>query len=425
MLLQGLLVLLVTCPFSQLFEIHVPHHKIKNPIFLNVPRDTEVKLDSLSVANKVANASNHFGLALYNALSRYGNLFISPFSLLTVLSMTYLGAQGNTAQQMSFALGYRHVGLDRAGVLNGLEQATSLLNSQGNGYDLEVANAVLVQRDFHILDSYRQALTSNLDASLQEVDFQTEGQKVVDEVNSWASRHTKNKIQNLLTKPLPSNSRLALLNAVYFKGTWQTMFDKKLTKTGTFYNNGRTPTEVNMMEIKSKFKFFNDPRLDVYAIEMPYIGNHVSMLILLPHKRNGLPALETALSVPYLENVYATLQKKDVFVKMPQFELEEKYEDDMKRALQAMGMSDVFHSGRANLAGITGHPDLYLNKVVHKTYVKVNEEGSEAAAVSVAVGVVRIGGSIAPQFVVDHPFIVVIRNSRTGLILFLGRVAEL
>ncbi|XP_013776699.1 leukocyte elastase inhibitor C-like [Limulus polyphemus] len=424
MLLQCLLVLLVTCPFGQLFEIQVPRSTIKNPILLDVPRNTEDKSDSLSDAIKVTNASNHFGLALYHVLSRSGNLFISPFSLSAVLTMTYLGAQDTTAQQMSSVLGYRPVGLKSAGVLNGLQEATNLLNSQENGYDLEIANAVLVQRSFNVLKSYRQALTRELNATLQEVDFQTEGEKVVNEVNSWASHRTKNKIQNLLTKPLPSNSRLALLNAVYFKGTWQTMFDKKLTKTGTFYNNGLIPTRVNMMEIKTKFKFFNDPNLDVYAIEMPYTGHHMSMLILLPHNRNGLPALERALSVPYLENVYATLQEKNVFVRMPQFKLEEKYED-IKRTLQALGMSDVFDEQRANLAGITGHRDLYLNKVVHKTHVEVNEEGSVATAVSFGVSIVRIGGNIAPQFVIDHPFIFLIRDSRTGLILFIGRVAEL
>ncbi|XP_013777523.1 leukocyte elastase inhibitor-like [Limulus polyphemus] len=423
MMILGLLILLVTCPFSLLFEFH--HFDTQKKELLEKLGDTGIHLDSLSGAIKVTNASNNFGLTLYHALPDSGNLFISPFSLSTVLTMAYLGARNSTAQQMSYALGYSRVGLDASGVLSGLQQTNDLLNSQKNSYDLEAANAVLVQRGLGLLAVYQQALTEYLGAVLQEVDFATEEVKVQYEVNSWASRQTKNKISKLLDKPLPKDSLLALLNAVYFKGTWQTMFDQKLTQSETFYNNGRTPVTVRMMHSKSKFPFFYDSKLGVYALEMPYRGSHISMLILLPDNRNGLLHLEDALSIPYLQNIYNRLQDRRVEVAMPRFKLEAKYEDDLKRTLQQMGMSDVFDPSRANLAGITRQRGLYLTKVIHKSYIEVNEEGSEAAAVSVVVGAERIGGRNDEQFIANHPFIFLIRDYRTGLILFLGRVNEL
>jgi serpin B len=265
-------------------------------------------------------------------------------------------------------------------------------------------------------------------AGLQEVDFANATEESRHTINTWVAQKTKDKIQDLLSPGLlTSDTKFVLTNAAYFKADWEMPFDKNLTKEKLFSITATQQVQVPMMHLpKAYFRYTKLDELQV--LELPYIGNKLSMVILLPKQVDGLADLESRLTPKNLENWlsfsevrYDDDASKGVKVWLPKFKMSSKF--NLKEVLSNMGMRLAFIDGAANFSGINDKARLAISEVVHKAFVDVNEEGTEAAAATAVIGGTR-GGGQPPSFVVDHPFLFLIRDNQSGSILFIGRVVN-
>ncbi|MGA2323343.1 MAG: serpin family protein [Sedimentisphaerales bacterium] len=369
----------------------------------------------------VVAGNNKFAFELYGKLeSQQGNLFLSPYSISTALAMTSAGARGQTEKQMAETLCFAPMKNEQFHKIFG--EVIGQLNASGKkgGYELVVANALWGQKDYKFLPEFLTLVRENYGGDLQQVDFvkQTEPARKI--INAWVENKTKDKIKELI-KPgmLDSTTRLVLTNAIYFKGKWANQFAPVLTKDSPFILLGGEKVNVPMMNQTEKFGYREVNNIQV--LEMPYVNNDLSMVVLLPKKLDGISELEKDLNNDNLVRWIDDLHKRKVQVFLPKFKMTSEFE--LARVLGAMGMPIAF-SDKADFSGMNGNYELSISAVVHKAYVDVNEEGTEAAA---ATGVGVIATSIEappPVFKADHPFIFLIRDNQTGSILFMGRTAN-
>jgi serine protease inhibitor len=370
---------------------------------------------------KVVEGNNRFALDLYGRLrDRPGNLFMSPYSLSTALAMTYAGARGETAEQMAATL---HLSLPPGT----LHAAFAALERQIKGgdrrpYKLSVANALWGQEGEDFLPDFLKLLAENYEAGLRQVDFRSVEQ-ACRTINNWVEEQTGGKIKDLLQPPhLSPNTSLVLTNAIYFKGDWASPFPKGATKDEMFAVTEDKRVPVPMMHRTGRLNYRDGG--DFHVLDLPYAGNDLSMVILLPKKVDGLARFEESLTSEKLSAWLAKLGPHRVDVALPKFKVEAGFE--LQKALPAMGMTLAF-TRSADFSGIDGKRDLFISAVIHKAFVDVNEEGTEAAAAT-AVVIARPAAVVRPEPVVefraDHPFAFLIRHNRSGSILFLGRVTN-
>ncbi|MCK4307062.1 serpin family protein [candidate division WOR-3 bacterium] len=377
-----------------------------------------VALSDVTDADKktVVDGNNMFALELYTELKEQeGNLFFSPYSISTALAMTYAGARGNTEKQMAEVL---HFELSQKCLHPTFHSLISQLNAQGKGYQLNIANALWGQKGYGFLEEFLELTKANYGAGLNEVDFVRDAESARKTINAWVEEQTKDKIKDLI-KPgiLDALTVLVLTNAIYFKGNWASQFKKKETKDSKFYVRANKTVKVPMMYQKEKFKYMETDGFQ--AIELPYVDNELSMVILLPKKREGLVELENSLNVDSLNKWLGNLRKQEVTIYLPKFKMTSEFR--LEEVLASMGMPDAF-SGQADFSGMIGRKELFISAVIHKAFVDVNEEGTEAAA---ATAVVMAKGTVPVfRFRADHPFIFLIRDISSGSILFLGRVVN-
>jgi serpin B len=298
----------------------------------------------------------------------------------------------------------------------------SRLNQAGQigGFELVVANALWGQKGYKFKDDFLTLVKTNYDGNLELVDFAKQTEEARKTINDWVENKTKDKIKELI-KPgmLDTTTRLVLTNAIYFKGKWAVQFKPELTRDAPFTLPGGEKVTVPMMNQTGNFGYMETDTIQI--LEMPYVGNGLSMVILLPRKPDGVEDLEKELTSDNLAGWLTKLRKREVQVFVPKFKMTSEF--SLGDTLSAMGMPDAF-STKADFSGMTGSRDLFISAVVHKAYVDVYEEGTEAAA---ATGVGMKLTSIAPPppvFRADHPFIFLIRDNQTGSILFLGRCAN-
>jgi serpin B len=363
--------------------------------------------------------NNKFALNLYqNLKTNEGNLFLSPYSISTALAMTYAGAKGQTEKQMAEALCFAPMKNEQFHKVFG--EIIKQLNSAGekDGYELVVANALWEQKDYKFLPEYLSLVKTKYEGNLEEVDFKTQAEAVRKTINTWVENKTKDKIKELI-KPgmLDSATRLVLTNAIYFKGKWATPFKPEHTQDSPFVLLGGQKVNVPTMNQTSRFGYAEIN--DVQVLEMPYVNNDLSMVVLLPKQADGVKTLEKELVSDNLAGWLANMHKREVRVFFPRFKMASEF--GLGKILSAMGMPDAF-SGKADFSGITGNRDLFISAVVHKAYVDVNEEGTEAAAATGVTMKLTSIGTPPPVFKADHPFIFLIRDNQTGSILFLGRL---
>jgi serpin B len=362
-----------------------------------------------------------FAVDLYHQLrSVEGNLFFSPYSISTALAMTYAGARGNTEAQMARVLHFDLDHLTQEALHNAfaaLEQHMAQIQGKGD-VALHVANSLWPQAGYAFLAAFIDLCRRCYGVTITSVDYAADTESARQQINAWVEEKTREKIKELL-KPrhVTPLTTLVLVNAIYFKGNWASQFDKRRTRDGNFYLNAQGLVKAPMMEQKARFSY--DETSDLQVLEMPYVGGDLSMLVLLPCERDGLPALEAALSVDDLALWTQRLRPIEVQVVLPRFKLSGEF--DLRKTLQAMGMVDAF--GAADFSGMTGQRGLVISEVVHKAFVDVNEEGTEAAAAT-AVLMARSIPPPTPVFRADHPFLFLIRENSTGSILFLGRVVD-
>ncbi len=385
------------------------------------------KMDSADPVRVLVQGNNSFALDLYAQLRRGdGNRFVSPFSISSALAMTYAGARGDTAREMAKALHFTlppdqlHPSFNR--LITEIHGHNTPASAQQPAIQLFTANALWAQRGEPILGDYQQQIETDYQGGIFPVDFRLATETARQTINDWVEKQTKGKIEQLL-KPgrLRASTVLVLTNAIYFKGLWESQFLKQHTVSDTFRLSARESLRVDMMNQTGRFRCLDEGTFQ--ALELPYRGRAISMVILLPKAVDGLAQLEAACSEPRLEAWLAKLASRRVRISLPRFRLTEELE--LKSALSALGMPLAFDGGAADFSGITGRRDMAISAVVHKAFVDVDETGTEAAAAT-AVVMEKKGGAAARTMVfrADHPFLFLIRDNLSGSILFLGRLVR-
>ena len=333
--------------------------------------------------------------------------------------MTFAGAKGETALQMSNTLNFPAGGGFHPQYRNMLQKICS---GSVNGITLDIANGIWAQKNFPFLDSYFDLVKTNYSSELKNVDFKDPGEREAarNEINTWVEKLTRDKIKNLLDpKNLDSNTRLVLVNAIYFYGDWAIPFEKQLTRPGEFFSQGKITVKVPFMNRTGRYNFFENS--EVKVIELPYKDNSASMLIFLPGEKDGLAEFEKSFNYKFYTEAVKSLQMADVSLSLPKFTSSQRI--CLEDVLLKMGMPLAFSPLQADFSGMTGKKDLYISGVIHQAFIKVDEKGTEAAAAT-AVVMVK-GASRMPQIIIfnaDHPFIFLIRDNASGSILFMGRI---
>ncbi|XP_056220325.1 leukocyte elastase inhibitor-like isoform X1 [Seriola aureovittata] len=432
---------------------------------------------SSSSSVPLSKANTAFSLALSKQLSnndKTANIFFSPFSISSGLAMVMLGAGGNTATQISEVLHFTetqqqqeeaqpqmHTSVQSAmqsqiqtriqmqtqiqrtsrlpqyllkclkpqdcqdDVHSGFTQLLSELNKPDAPYALSVANRLYGEQSYQFVEGFLAETKKHYNAELESVNFQSNSEEIRVKINSWVEEQTQGKIKDLLAQHIVDGlSKLVLVNAIYFKGNWNKRFEEDSTVDAQFRINKNDTKPVRMMCQKSKFSHATIPEANFQILLMPYKGNDLSMLIFLPNEiqddTTGLEKLEKELTYEkFVEWTRPDLMgQTEVEVRLPRFKMEETY--DLNDVLKSMGMEDVFNAAKSNFSGMSSANDLVLSKVIHKAFVEVNEEGTEAAAATAAVMTER-SAMIPTMFTADHPFLFFIRHNPTMSVLFAGR----
>ena len=369
----------------------------------------------------VVDGNTKFALNLYQKLKdTEGNLFLSPYSISTVLAMTYAGARDNTAKQMAETM---HFSLDQKQLHPAFAELQATLNTvqQKRKVTLHVANSLWPQKGYPFLKEYLCLTKKYYGVTITPVDYKTARGAASKMINTWVEDKTKKKIKDIIQPGvLDALTRLILVNAIYFKGNWASQFRKSATKDVPFYLTQKESVSVPMMNQEETFGYAEYENIQI--LKLPYIGNDLSMLVLLPKKIDSLADLEKSLTANNLERWRNRLYNKEVYVFLPKFKMTSQFY--LGEMLKSMGMTDAFNDNKANFLGMDGNPNwLYIATVIHKAFVDVNEEGTEAAAAT-AVATKCAGGSPPLVFRADHPFLFLIQDNTTGSILFIGRVVN-
>jgi len=385
-------------------------------------RDTSPNVGASDLATLVDNNSE-FAFDLYQAsIHQGGNLFYSPYSISLALAMTYAGARGETEQQMADTL---HFALQQDRLHPAFNSLDLALASRGEGakgkddkgFRLHIVNAIWGQKDYQFLPEFLDVLAENYGAGLRLLDFVREPDQSRVTINNWVSDQTEGKIKDLIPQGvIDALTRLVLTNAIYFNAAWLNPFDKELTSNGTFHLLDGGDVTVPMMRQTHSFGYATG---DGYqAVELPYDGNQLSMIILLPDS-GKFESFQNSLNASLVNHIVSDLQSQEVDLTMPKFQFESEF--SLADTLAAMGMPVAF-SDEADFSGMTGNRELTITDVVHKAFVSVDEAGTEAAAATAVV----VGLTSAPeqpvQVTVDRPFMFLIRDIETGTILFVGQV---
>jgi serpin B len=375
-------------------------------------------LTAADAADSVVTANNAFACDLYHRLangSATENIFFSPYSLSSALAITYEGARGTTAEEMASVL---HLPENETLRREEFAAVNAGLNHNDAGYTLRTANALWAEETHPFLPEYVETAERYYAANVTNLDFIGDPEASRLTINRWVEEQTEGKIRDLLPGgSISSLTRLVITNAIYFKGTWDLQFDANRTTMEDFRTDSGSTVRVPMMQCTggaAVYPYAQTETLQVLAL--PYAGEgNLSMLVLLP-KDGNLSIAEEALDAENLADLRDSLTRWRVDVFFPKFTFEEEY--GLPKTLAAMGMPTAF-TGAADLSGMDGTHDLFVTGVFHKAFIDVNEEGTEAAA---ATGVAS-GAGLPRVFRADHPFVFLILDDDTGVILFMGRVA--
>jgi serpin B len=370
------------------------------------------------VGEQVSGLSD-FAVEMYQVLVQSNdNLFFSPFSIFTALAMTWAGARENTAVQMAETLHFtekpaqfhRAIG-DLISQLNAVQKETDI--------ELSIANAIWAQKGYQFLDEFFRIVQQSYQADLKQVDFSSAAESARQAINAWVEQQTNEKIKDLLPpKVLNALTRLVLVNAIYFKGFWDNQFKSRDTREMEFWLLTEVAVKVPMMHQEHQFGYWENDWLQI--MEMPYKEESLSLIVLLPKEKTGITDLEQKLNFENMMAWQSRLRKRKVIVFFPKFKIESQF--SLGQTLALMGMPDAFEPELADFSAMVGQKELYISAVIHKAFLEVNEEGTEAAAATgVVVGVTSIAPS-PPIFKADHPFVFFIRDNKSQSILFLGRV---
>ena len=383
-----------------------------------IPDDEEpTPLGNLSFHDAV----NSFAFDIFREVHEVneGNLFISPYSIFTALAMTYEGARGETAEEMANVLNVKQ---DNESFHHYMKNLYEVLNTKNEEYNISTANALWVKENLQLLEAYLNVIREYYGGDATEVDYSnpTEAAAII---NQWVENQTNGLIKDLITADAISPlTALILTNAIYFKGIWKTQFDPVNTTNRTFETNTDTFVEAPTMSlIDTEDVFYYTETDDLQILELPYTGDDISMIILLPKNNDLSPAIDT-IDIDMLSEWTGSMVETKVDIYLPKFKVETSY--SLGDYLIDLGMNIPFTSD-ADFSGITGGRDLFISKVLHKAFIDVNEEGTEAAAATAVIMELTVNGSSSRVvFDCNHPFMYLIQHKQTETILFMGSISD-
>lgn len=382
-----------------------------NPPIVNTTGSTPAGIQ------EVVEANNNFAFDLYSEISKKesGNLFYSPYSISSALVMTYEGAKGPTSDEIKSVFHFP----DKQTLRSNFAAIYTNLNKNKEDYQLNTGNALWVQKDFQINEDYKTTVENFYGGKATNLDFIKETEKSRQTINDFIEQQTNDKIKDLIPKgALDATTRLVLTNAIYFKGTWKWEFEETNTQEQNFKVSDSKTVTTKMMSMrpqKSTFNYLETENLQI--LELPYKGEDISMLIILPKENIDSLDLTAEKLTDYKSQMRET---KLTHISIPKFEFDTKY--FMSETLSSLGMPAAF-TDNADFSGISDAEQLKITSVIHQAYIKVDEQGTEAAAATgVVMGITSAGGST--DFIADHPFIFLIQDNKTGNILFFGKVVD-
>lgn len=376
-----------------------------------------------------ADDNNEFALAMYGQLrSRPGNLFFSPFGVRTALLMSHAGARGETAEEMRKALCISSG--DEEAHLAGAAMARALNAEESENYELTVANSLWCHEGAPLEPGFLELVERRYESEANIVDFCHAADAACKAINEWGSAMTKRRVRDVVPRDcLTKDTRLVLANAIYFRGLWEHPFESKNTCDEPFFLHGGERAQAPVMSQWTQARYTR--RAGYQAVELAYRGRDVSMLVLLPDRNDGLPELEQRLSVEMLRDCLARTRARSLRLYLPRFEFTSRAAD-LRGELTSLGMRLAFSRFQADFSGINGcrpgdREPLFISAVLQKSFAGVNEEGTRAAAIA-AIAATVVGSPRPepppPVFRADHPFLFAIRDTESGAILFLGRIAD-
>jgi len=394
-----------------------------SPAKSSLARDTNPNIPQTDLSTLVA-GNNTFAINLYEALhSQDGNLVFSPYSIFLALAMTYAGARNETESQMAKAMDFTLPQDQLHPTFNALDLALAnegkAQGSSGQPMQLNIANALWAEQTYSFQQAYLDLIAKNYGVGIQLADFIKNFEPVRGQIDSWVSNQTKNKINDLLAPgSVNSRTRMVLVNAIYFKADWAVPFDANNTSDSTFNLLDGSQSQVKMMN-NSKLTLPYIKGNGYQAVELPYNGNTAAMDIIVPDNGN-FQNFESTLNAQKINDIFNSMQPTPIALGLPKFTFTTNF--SLSDQLKSLGMTNAFND-QADFSGMTGNRDVFISDVIHKAYVAVDEKGTEAAA---ATAVIMQAMSMPVQqkvhLVINHPFIFIIRDLKSGQILFVGRV---
>jgi serpin B len=373
---------------------------------------------------QIIKGNNKFSIAIFQALkSPNENIFFSPLSIYTILSIVFAGARGLTETQIKEIL---FIKLDQNRFHSEFKKILDLFQ-RDTGSELSMANLLCINNNYKLLEKFLWTVEDNYGGAIWKLDFNAISDTCA-KINTWVAEHTQGKIKDVI-HTLNEDLGILLVNAIYFKGTWEKLFKENDTKEENFTLLSGQSILVPMMHQKNKFRYLEGDGCQI--LEMPYKGirvfgslEHISMIIILPEKKDGIEDIGISLTTEKIENYLEKLNhiwERELNVIFPKFKIETEYK--LNKTLYTLGMISAFSDG-ANFSGIAVDPPRYISQIIHKAFVEVNEKGTEAAAVTV---IRMLGAGMVPiveptEFRADHPFIFLLVDSNTRTILFIGRI---
>jgi len=375
-------------------------------------------------SSSITSANNQFNLDLYKNLiqKEKSNIFFSPYSIFSAMAMVYEGALGKTADEIKAVFHFPEANI----LKTNFAKLYGELN-QKKDFELKTANALWLQKDYPFLSSYLTLLEKYYGGKARNLDFVNETEKSRQMINQYIEEETNKKIKDLIPKgSISPMTRLVLTNAIYFKGVWFWQFDEKMTNNQKFFIRPDFSVEIPMMNMrpeKAEFNYYEDETVQV--LEMPYKGEKIVMIVILPRQMlsgRDLLSFESSLTEEKLKTYQTKMEKTKLdAIALPKFKLETKY--FLNENLIDLGMPTAF-SGRADFSKITGKKDFSISTVIHQAFVEVDEKGTEAAAATAVIMVKSAMGKPPKIFRADHPFLFYILDKETGTILFFGRMVD-
>jgi len=398
--------------FSIIYLMNFDSYK-ENIIPVKLADDKNYTAEKL---NSLVNSLNKFSFDFYQKISENTNenIFFSPYSIFVALSMAYEGARGNNSAQMYNLLDFLQ---NDSATQGSFGKIYNLLNQKQTGYKINTANAFWIQQNYPFLPDYINILENYYMAEANELDF-SKNVEAARIINSWIENQTNGKIKDMIDSgALSELTHLVLTNAIYFKGLWENPFDPKYTSQVDFKVNSSKTIKVDMMSLSdSTFNYTETDGLQI--LKIPYQGNDLSMLVILP-KENNVSIVDSLLNTVNIEDWNSSLYEIKINIDIPKFKFKTEY--NLNNILTKMGMIEAFSAVDADFSGMDGTKNLFISDILHKAYVEVNEEGTEAAA---ATAVIITTSITSTTFNADHPFVFLIQHESTGAIIFIGKIVN-